>query len=106
MSKKSKSSKSGPEVATELVLAGEVTVNCLDGIRTQFLDALIGHGPIHVNTKDLAYIDAAALQLLWALRRESEVRGRPLLIDVPSESVLKDVQRLGMQCVFENVRAP
>ena len=87
---------------TELDLCGEVTVAVLADLRVQFLSLIDGQGPIQVRTHEVTYLDAAALQFIWALRRECSARARPLWIETPSPAVLRDAQRLGMQDVFFN----
>lgn len=96
---------SSTQSVTELVLGGEVTVTVLAELRVQFLAAIDGQGPIQVRTHDVTYLDAAALQFLWALRRECSVRARPIWIQPPSAEVLRDAQQLGMQDVFFNPSA-
>jgi anti-anti-sigma factor len=100
MSKKRKSTKPAAGQPTELVLDGEITVSCLDDVRSRFLAAMAGQGELYVRTRDLTYMDAAALQLLWALRRECSASGRTLRIEPPRDSILRDASRLGMQDVF------
>lgn len=88
------------EVATELVLSGEVTVSALSDLRAAFLLALESPTPLRVNAEGLSYIDAAGLQLLCSLQCECQLQGRPLEILPPSDSVLRDAERLGLRQAF------
>lgn len=91
-----------PQSVTEFDLRGEVTRAVLAELRVQFLSLIDGQGPIRVRTHEVTYLDAAALQFIWALRRECNARARPISIETPTPAVLKDAQRLGMQDVFFN----
>lgn len=104
MTKKSSSTPAPQRPVTDLSLDGDVTISVLAELRGRFLAALEGQGPIRVRTREVTYLDAAALQLIWALRRECEMRARPIWVETPRTAVLKDAQRLGMQDVFFNPR--
>jgi ABC-type transporter Mla MlaB component len=83
-----------------LALSGEVTVAVLGELQKRALSALEGGRTLHLDCRELSYLDAAGHQFLCALRREGVARGTVVRVTGPGAVVLADSERLGMAGVF------
>ena len=87
-----------PGRMTRIVLRGSVDIGSVEELKAAFLDALAGGKEIEIAFEEVTGFDVAALQLLWAARRESKRVGLKLAITGLQTGVLKNcLAEVGMQ---------
>lgn len=84
-----------------------LTMAGLDEFCSRLSNASLGRQQVlTLDCRDLAYIDAPALQAIAALRIEAQQRGASVVIEHVSDSVLRDAKLIGMAAILTNGSFP
>lgn len=80
-----------------LKLPADMRIGAAASVRDRLLAALEGAGPLRLNGREVARLDASGIQLLVATAAEATRRGRELKLASASETLAAAVTRLGLQ---------
>ena len=81
-------------------LTTNFTKQSAEKIRTAFLPLVEHDGALYLNASKVALIDAAGLQLLYALVRDRKVMGRNTTLTKCSSIVTSTIETFGLSAEF------
>ena len=84
-----------------LVLSGDVDIYCAAALRESAETLLQEQADIVVACEGLSHLDTSALQVLLALRRELNLRGRSLRLSGVSSAVAGILQLAGVDAALD-----
>lgn len=90
------------EKAASLAVQGELTLANLASFRANVLETLDRTNDLILRLDGATYLDAAAFQCIYALRREASHRGSSLTIENVPDAIRADAAMLGMTAVFDD----
>lgn len=97
------SDRSTRNTAALLEIEGELTLVQVAGFREKALESLLNASRLTLSFAKAEYLDAAALQCLFALQLEARIRGIPLsFVQIP-DAIRKDASLMGLGAALSNV---
>jgi len=85
-----------------LELLGEVTVLALDELKVRVLAEISANDVIVLDCHQLAYLDSAALQFLWALQLECVERKISLQLLHLNDGIRRTAAKLGLEVALKS----